>query len=94
MIAVLLHTSDFDLLLLLLLEVFVFMHHVEKNCECLVPVQGGLIHIYCTYLFYLNLSVPFQDLYIIRKKVLHYKEPPGGAGDGIPVTTLLCDMVL
>lgn len=29
---------------------FLFMHHVEKNCECLVPVQGGLIHVYCMYI--------------------------------------------
>lgn len=37
----------------------IFMHHVEKNCECLVPVQGGLIHMYCMYICF-----PLKSLYL------------------------------
>lgn len=47
---------------------FVFMHHVEKNCECLVPVQGGLIHVYCTYLLSLNLLLPSLNKNLYKKK--------------------------
>lgn len=33
---------------------FLLTHYVEKNCECLVPVQGGLIHNYCMHILLWN----------------------------------------
>lgn len=67
------------------------MHHVEKNCECLVPVQGGLIHIYCMYISLFPEPLgPFLESNLYKRKcfINLKKEPPGGAGAGFSLTVL------
>lgn len=69
-------------------NVFIFMHHVEKNCECLVPVQGGLIHIYCMYIsLFLEPLYPFEKITCVRKCFIILEEDPlGGVGAGFLLT--------